>query len=170
MPEVPGTPSYGYGGWGTSPHPGAGSTGLYQWGVLIGSAAVGLTVVGKAYRWVVIPSTAARRFLWSLLIGAQGSLAPPDTSSGGGGPGGVLTSATPPSVLTTYRGGRPQGLGRPRGAPISTEDLGRLIISAHGGGRSGAKPRGPKGTLIKCPRGYYWDKKTGRCLKIRRKG
>jgi len=158
MPEVPGTPSYGYGGWGTSPHPGAGSTGLYQWGVLIGSAAVGLTVVGKAYRWVVIPSTAARRFLWSLLIGAQGSLAPPDTSSGGGGPGGVLTSATPPSVLTTYRGGRPQGLGRPGGAPSSIEGLGRLINSAHGGGRSGAKPR------KRCPKGHHWNARVGRCM------
>jgi len=73
------------------------------------------------------------------------------SSSGGGGPGGVLTSATPPSVLTTYRGARPQGLGRPRGAPPSVEGLGRLINSAHGGGRSGAKPR------KRCPPGFYWN-------------
>ncbi len=60
------------------------------------------------------------------------------TSSGGGGPGEVLTSAAPPSI--TYRGGPtwPQGLGRP-------------IISAHGGGRSGAKPR------KRCPPGFHWN-------------
>ena len=138
MPEVPGTPSYGYGGWGTSPQPPAGSTGLLEWGLLIGSAAIGLTAVGKAYRWVVIPSTAARRFLWSLLIGAQGSLAPVETSSGGGGPGGVSISAVPPSITSG-------------GAPISIEDLGRLINSAHGGGRSGAKPR------KRCPPGFHWN-------------
>ena len=144
MVEVPGTPPYGYGGWGTSPHPGAGSTGLMQWGFLIGSAAIGLTVAGRAYRLVAIPSTAARRFLWSLLIGAQGSLAPVETSSRGGGPGGVLTSAVPPATTAV-------------GAPSSTEGLGHLIISAHGGGRSGAKPRKA------CPPGFYWDGR--RCLR-----
>jgi len=157
MPMVPGSPSYGYGGWGTSPHAGAGSAGLYQWGLLIGSTAIGLTALGKGYQLVGIPSTPVRRFLWSLLIGAQGSIAPPETSSGGGGPGGVLTSAAPPS-LTSYRGGRPQGLGRPPGgAPSSAEGLGRLIISAHGGGRSGAKPR------KRCPVGYRWNGR--RCVK-----
>ena len=78
-------------------------------------------------------------------------------SSGGGGPGGVLTSATPPSVLTTYRGDRPQGLGRPGGAPSSIEGLGRLVDSAHGGGRSGAKPR------KRCPPGFRWDGR--RCVR-----
>jgi len=93
--------------------------------------------------------SAARTLVFLMLASAA--------SSGGGGPGGVVTSAVPPSTTSG-------------GAPPSVEGLGRLINSAHGGGRSGAKPRGPKGTLIKCPRGYYWDKKTGRCLKIRRKG
>ena len=48
------------------------------------------------------------------------------TSSGGGGPGEVLNSAAPPSI--TYRGGRPQGIGR----TATTSLVGR---------RSGAKPR-----------------------------
>ena len=65
-------------------------------------------------------------------------LKPLFTSSGGGGPGEVLTSAVPPSTTSG-------------GAPISTEDLGRLINSAHGGGRSGAKPR------KRCPPGFRWD-------------
>ncbi len=144
MPEVPGTPSYGYGGWGTSPHAGAGSAGLYQWGLLIGSTVIGLTVVGKVYRVVGLPSTAGRRFLFSLLVGAQGSFAPVEISSGGGGPGGVLTSAVPPSVTSG-------------GAPSSTEGLGRLVNSAHGGGRSGAKPR------KRCPPGFMWDGR--RCVR-----
>ena len=59
-------------------------------------------------------------------------------SSGGGGPGGVLTSAVPPSITSG-------------GAPPSVEGLGRLINSAHGGGRSGAKPRN------RCPPGFRWD-------------
>jgi len=160
MPEVPGTPSYGYGGWGTSPYAGAGSAGLYQWGLLIGSAAIGLTAVGKAYRISPFLTSKARRLFWSFLIGAQGSLAPPDTSSGGGGPGGVLTSAAPPPVLTTYRGGRLQGLGRPGGAPPSVEGLGRLINSAHGGRRTGTKPR------KRCPPGYRWDRFKGKCVRI----
>ena len=157
MPEVPGTPSYGYGGWGTSPHAGVGAAGLYQWGVLVGSTVIGLTVLGKLYRVVGLPSTTVRRSFFSFLAGAQGSLAPPEISSGGGGPGGDLTSATPPPVLTTYRGGRLQGLGRPGGAPPSLEGLGRLINSAHGGGRSGAKPR------KRCPPGFHWDGR--RCVR-----
>jgi len=60
------------------------------------------------------------------------------SSSGGGGPGGVLTSAVPPSITSG-------------GAPSSTEGLGRLINSAHGGGRSGAKPR------KRCPPGFHWN-------------
>ena len=66
------------------------------------------------------------------------------TSSGGGGPGEVLTSAVPPSTTSG-------------GAPISTEDLGRLINSAYGGGRSGAKPR------KRCPPGFRWDGR--RCVR-----
>ena len=65
-------------------------------------------------------------------------LKPLFTSSGGGGPGEVLTSAAPPSITSG-------------GAPPSVEGLGRLINSAHGGGRSGAKPR------KRCPPGFYWN-------------
>ena len=151
MPMVPGTPSYGYGGWGTSPHSGAGFAGMYQWGLLIGSAAIGLTAVGRAYRIMPILTSKPRRFFWGVLIGAQGSVAPDqilvadaDSLSGGGGPGGDLTSAVPPSITSG-------------GAPPSAEGLGRLINSAHGGGRSGAKPR------KRCPPGFRWDGR--RCVR-----
>ena len=59
-------------------------------------------------------------------------------SLGGGGPGGVLTSAVPPSITSG-------------GAPSSTEGLGRLINSAHGGRRTGTKPR------KRCPPGFHWN-------------
>ena len=67
------------------------------------------------------------------------------TSSGGGGPGGVLTSAVPPSITSG-------------GAPPSAEGLGRLINSAHGGGRSGAKPR------KRCPTGMVWSNVHKKCI------
>lgn len=76
-------------------------------------------------------------------------------SSGGGGPGESLTSTDQPPPLSQ------QGQPVPVVVPAASN-------SAHGGRRSGSKPRGPKGTLIKCPRGYYWDKKTGRCLRNRK--
>jgi hypothetical protein len=77
----------------------------------------------------------------------------PSHSSGGGGPGGL------------------PNLHRP---PPSIEETGEILSNPPmAGGKTGSpKPgaRGPKGTLIKCPVGYYWDKRTGRCLKSRRKG
>ncbi len=107
------------------------------------------------------PPPSGNAFVVSLLALLSGVRSTANgASSGGGGPGGVLTSATPPSVLTTYRGGRPQGLGRPGGAPPSVEGLGRLINSAHGGGRSGAKPR------KRCPPGHRWNARTRRCERI----
>jgi len=144
MPEVPGTPSYGYGGWGTSPYPG-GSSGLYQWGLLIASGAIGLTAVGRAYRIIGLTSKTSR-FLWSFMVGTSIGIAPPGVtvpSSGGGGPGEVLTSAAPPS-LTSYRGGRLQGIGR----TATTSLVGR---------RKGAKPR------KRCPPGFRWDGR--RCVR-----
>lgn len=50
----------------------------------------------------------------------------------------------------------------------SRTDAARSVFRT-GGRRSGSKPRGPKGTLIKCPKGYHWDKKTGRCLRNRKR-
>jgi len=58
--------------------------------------------------------------------------------------------------------------------PPSIEEIGEILSNPPmAGGKTGSpKPRarGPKGTLIKCPVGYYWDKRTGRCLKSRKKG
>ena len=64
-------------------------------------------------------------------------LKPLFTSSGGGGPGEVLISAAPPP-LTTYRGGRPQGLGRTANTSLGSR-------------RSGGKPR------RRCPAGFRWN-------------
>jgi len=86
--------------------------------------------------------SAARVILIAMLL--DGS---PTSSSGGGGPGGVLTSAVPPSITSG-------------GAPPSVEGLGRLVESAHGGGRSGAKPR------KRCPPGHRWNARTRRCERI----
>ena len=87
------------------------------------------------------PTPSRFAFVVSLLALLSGTRS---TSSGGGGPGGVLTSAVPPSVTSG-------------GAPSSTEGLGRLVNSAHGGGRSGAKPR------KRCPPGFMWDGR--RCVR-----
>lgn len=76
-------------------------------------------------------------------------------SPGGGGPGQSLTSTNPPPSL--------EATGASLAQPGKTEGPARAS-------KRGSRPRrGPKGTLIKCPRGYYWDKKTGRCLKNRKK-
>ena len=87
------------------------------------------------------PAPSGHAFIVSLLSLFSGI---GSTSSGGGGPGGVLTSAVPPSITSG-------------GAPPSVEGLGRLINSAHGGGRSGAKPRN------RCPPGFRWDGR--RCVR-----
>jgi len=67
-------------------------------------------------------------------------------SSGGGGPGESLTSTDSPPGL------QQQGQPVPVVVPAAS-------ISAHGGGRSGAKPRSRK----RCPPGYRWDGK--RCVR-----
>jgi hypothetical protein len=76
-----------------------------------------------------------------------------DISSGGGGPGeSPISTVVPPSIEET-------------GEILSNPSIAVEVPSS-------PKPRarGPKGTLIKCPVGYYWDKRTGRCLKSRKKG
>jgi len=83
-------------------------------------------------------------FVWKIRLPVI-AYAALSASSGGGGPGEVLTSAAPPSITSG-------------GAPPSVEGLGRLIISAHGGGRSGAKPR------KRCPKGHHWNARVGRCM------
>ncbi len=76
-------------------------------------------------------------------------------SPGGGGPGQSLTSTNPPPSLEAT------------GASLT--QLGKTEGPARASQRGSRPRRGPKGTLIKCPRGYHWDKKTGRCLKNRKK-
>ena len=104
---------------------------------------VPLTKEEKAVLFAAVTLVAGPLAIWrGSLLGVSAArvllLAMLTTSSGGGGPGGVLTSAVPPSTTSG-------------GVPISTEDLGRLINSAHGGGRSGAKPR------KRCPPGFHWN-------------
>jgi len=78
-----------------------------------------------------------------------------DKSPRGGGPGQSPISTNPPLSVEATGASLTQP-GKP-GGPA------RLS-------KRGSRPRrGPKGTLIKCPRGYHWDKKTGRCLKNRKK-
>ncbi len=75
-------------------------------------------------------------------------------SSGGGGPGESPTSTDSPPVL------HQQG-------PLTLDKQGQPVPvvvpaasnSAHGGGRSGAKPR-------YCPRGYYWDRARKKCMPL----
>jgi len=87
------------------------------------------------WRGSLLPVSAARVLLLAMLT----------TSSGGGGPGGVLTSAAPPSITSG-------------GAPSSAEGLGRLINSAHGGRRTGTKPR------KRCPPGFRWSRRLQTCI------
>jgi len=90
------------------------------------------------------PPPSGGAFVVSLLALLSGFRSTTTVSSGGGGPGGVLTSAVPPSVTSG-------------GVPPSVEGLGRLINSAYGGGRSGAKPR------KRCPPGFHWNGR--RCVR-----
>ena len=48
--QVPGNQIPGSGGWGAGRESRSGSSGLYQWGVLVGGTALGLTAVGRLYR------------------------------------------------------------------------------------------------------------------------
>ena len=81
-------------------------------------------------------------------------------SSGGGGPGESPTSTDSP------RGLHQQGQPVPVVVPAAS-------ISAHGGGRSGAKPRSQRYTHMsirgkhpKCPPGYVWSYKKKRCVHV----
>ena len=112
------------GGWRLGP----GSYVYDQTGLFEGS----LSKEEKAVLFAAVTLVAGPLAIWrGSLLGVSAArvllLAMLTTSSGGGGPGGVLTSAVPPSITSG-------------GAPPSVEGLGRLINSAHGGGRSGAKP------------------------------
>jgi len=69
-------------------------------------------------------------------------------SSGGGGPGESPTSTDSPPAL------HQQGQPVPVVVPAASD-------SAHGGGRSGAKPRKRK----RCPPGHHWSTVHRRCVK-----
>ena len=72
-------------------------------------------------------------------------------SSGGGGPG-----ESPTSTKTS----RPPALHQ-QGQPVPVV-VPAASISAHGGRRSGSKPRKQK-----CPEGHYWDHKRKKCRPMR---
>jgi len=107
--------------------------------------------------WIAKPavSIGVGLFHWNYHIFKDQVYSLDSTGPGGGGPGQSLTSTIPPLSL--------EATGASLTQPGKTEGPAR---SSKRGSRS---RRGPKGTLIKCPRGYHWDKKTGRCLKNRKK-
>jgi len=71
------------------------------------------------------------------------------------------------SSSSYQQNGGPETFSNYKASRNSRTDAARSLFRT-GGRRSGSKPRGPKGTLIKCPKGYHWDKKTGRCLRNRK--
>ena len=117
----------------------------WQWGVKLRPIATPYMLTGGRFMTAGVPFIAAVPFPYLNFTKTP--------SSGVGGPGEI------------------PNLHRP---PLSMEETGKLITNPPmvGDVPSIPKPRarGPKGTLIKCPVGYYWDKRTGRCLKSRRKG
>ena len=149
MPQVPGTPSYGQGGWGTHPGHLPDYRWMYSWGVLVGGAVLSVTAVGKlgkvglglrshAYRLLrpaeILGGVAhkggqlyMKQRRWQDIAVIYGLFK--SSSPGGGGPGHSPTStATPPSI----------------------EEVGRIITS---GGRSRKR----------CPSGYRWNGR--RCVR-----
>ena len=158
MPQVPGTPSYGQGGWGISPRHPSDNRWLFEYIGLAGGAGLSVAGVGKIYKGIGLTSKAAR-FFWGALFSTAPGVIPPGVtpsdfgdqysffqegptrgfvadwslishSPGGGGPGHSLTStATPPSV----------------------EEVGRMITS---GGRSRKR----------CPTGMVWSPRHKKCI------
>ena len=111
---------------------------------------LGSTMV-TPFGWWVFGATRGASALWKI---RQALLAASVISSGGGGPGESPTSTDSPPVL------HQQG-------PLTLDKQGQPVPvvvpaasnSAHGGGRSGAKPR-------YCPRGYYWDRARKKCMPL----
>jgi hypothetical protein len=92
--------------------------------------------------------------LWKIRQGLLvGSLLTDSTSTGGGGPGESPTSTN----TRLLKRGRPLTLDK-QGQPVPVV-VPAASDSAHGGGRSGAKPRSRK----RCPPGYRWNGK--RCVR-----
>ena len=150
MPQVPGTPSYGQGGWGT--HPGHHYSDRYDWlfrresahlgtSLVIGTIArnpyvsVGLGVL-HGLTHVKLPFESGPDIFTGSWFrefpGLLGSLVSP----GGGGPGQSLISTNPPLSLEAT-GAILEQLGKP-GGPASSS-------------KRGSRPR------RKCKPGYLWN-------------
>jgi hypothetical protein len=86
-------------------------------------------------------------FAWKLWKSRQLILGVSLISSGGGGPGESLTSTDSPPAL------------HQRGQPVPVV-VPAASNSAHGGRRSGSKPRS------RCPPGYTWSKTKRKCVRV----
>ena len=129
----------------------------------------GLIIAGKP---VPLLAVTASRFLAGVAVRAfqgtdylvnrwEGPWVSLGLSSGGGGPGESPTSTGP-----LHKRGQPVPLVVPGASN-----------SAHGGGRSGAKPRSQRYTHLsirgkhpKCPPGYVWSYKKKRCVHVHGRG
>ena len=155
MPQVPGTPSYGQGGWGT--HPGR----LYDWSWSYELAHLGasglVTTASKRNPYVWVAATAIH---W---ISHQDPYRIADVL-------GILPSRGVGGPLPMRPGMSPGG-GGPRAYPISTnppsiEEVGRLL-NQRDWGRSTSYTKF-NGKRPRCPSGYRWDKKRRKCVRIRK--
>jgi hypothetical protein len=93
------------------------------------------------------------RLLWALLFEQMSR----SVSSGGGGPGESPISTDPPPPLHQTESIDPGLHGQGQPVPVVVP---AASISAHGGGRSGAKPR------KRCPPGYTWSKTKRKCVRV----
>jgi hypothetical protein len=197
MSQTPGPSLSGYGGYGTSGYlTGRQSTGLYQWGVIVGAGVLSLTVAGKLWRpaLVLAKPAATRLFVaatspvnWALYNayreagdlahwarGGEMELGISITGRPWTTPGGTLIVPflwldIQPSQSSG--GGGPGGLPNLHQPPPSIEETGEILTSAGQIKPTWVPPSKTKSpSRFKkakyCPRGYYWSRSRRKCLPL----
>jgi hypothetical protein len=168
--QVPGTPSYGQGGWGISPRHPSDNMWLFSYIGLAAGTALSLTAVGKigkvgwglrsqGYRLlrpaeilggiaVKVGGVYQKQQRWKTAAYIIGMLTRDYSytpSPGGGGPG--------PSPISTI-------------PPLSVEATGAILeqLGKPGGPASSSKRRS-RPRRRKCPKGWHWSKQYNTCVR-----